>query len=146
MHEETKAHLTILRGRLDKTPSYLKEPSGGVRGNYDPILDKLLIALAANYDQFAAKLATDELYDLQAALWIEGLKGLSRSQIEHGMKNFKGQFRPTPDTFRLWCGEQAETHRGAAYSAFDRSKAIEQRGDPVAAKERLSEIKDMLSK
>lgn len=146
MHEEAKAHLTSLVARLDKMPSYSKESSEEVLGNYDPILDKLLIALAANYDQFAAKLATDELYDLQAALWIEGLKGLSRSQINYGMKNFKGQFRPTPATFREWCGEQAETHRGGAYSSFDRSRAIEQRGDPLVAKQRLTEIKDMIRK
>ena len=146
MHEETKAHLAALRARQGRTSKSSSELKEGVLGDYDSIFDELLMALSANYDPFGAKLATEDLYNVQAALWIEGLKGLTRTQIKHGMRNFKGQFRPTPDTFRAWCGEKAETHKSAAYSPFDKTKAIEKKGDPEVARQKLSEIKEMLRK
>ena len=86
-------------------------------------------------------LATDELTSITKHVWQNGLKGLTREQIDHGLDNLQGEFAIPPQTFRAWClgSDKGLTHNTAAYKVFDKSKAIAYDGDKKLAKRKIAE-------
>jgi hypothetical protein len=93
-------------------------------------------------------LATDELVGITRQVWSNSLRGLTMAQIEHGLDNLKGEFAPSPDTFKTWCvgSEGGLTHNTAAYKTFDKSKAVEHKADKSKAKTEIEKIKALLDK
>ena len=82
-------------------------------------------------------LATDELTSITKHVWQNGLKGLTREQIDHGLDNLQGEFAIPPQTFRAWClgSDKGLTHNTAAYKVFDKSTALELKANPENVKD-----------
>lgn len=100
--------------------------------------------MSVTYNDWDAKMSTDELALITERVWIEGLKGLTRSEIDRGLDNLKGNFSPNPDTFRGWCKLQDNglTHNTAAYKPFKKERAIEM--SPELRKQYADERRAML--
>lgn len=101
------------------------------------------VVYGASWDK---NLATDELTSITKQVWITGLKGLTRDEIERGLENLQGTFAVNPQTFAGWCKDsnQGLTHNTAAYSRFDKSRAIEKKPDLEIARAGMAGIKAKL--
>ena len=148
-HQKSQAHLNALARRL-KTVSISSKESSGLDSSphrSDPLLKRMFAVFGIWYGHsWTQNVANDELFQITRAEWISKLRNVTKAQIEHGLANLKTGYAPDPDKFKQWCGVKTGAHNTAAYSPFDRTKAIEQRGDPEVARQKLSEIKEMLRK
>lgn len=94
-------------------------------------------------------MATDEMASITKHVWIKGLKGLTRSEIEYGLDNLTGQYAPNPDTFSGWCKKQDKglSHNTAAYKQFEKVKAVGmskelRKAEAEKRRAKLKEIRD----
>jgi hypothetical protein len=88
--------------------------------------------------------STDTLFALALEEWSERLHGLTRQQIRLGLSRLEGEWVPTPMTFRTLCTGDDGLHNTGAYRAFDRSKAIEHKGDPEKGRAAFDEMRKIV--
>lgn len=92
--------------------------------------------------KWTSAIDNDELYALALEEWSERLYGLSADDIATGLANLKSEWPPTPNEFKELCiGDNL--HNTGAYKPFQ--KKLEPPRDKELAKEKMSEIKAMLS-
>ena len=157
MTAETQKTLTEMLSRAKADPRFEIESnaSANQRSDHESLWQFMAGKLLDFYDttihsRFGALeenvAAGDAKYASQKEIYMFHCRDLTTEQIVYGCNNLKGNFPPSPETFRTWCFSKDSTHQSAAYSPFDKSRALEHRADPTFAKDKLKTIKEMLRK
>ena len=110
-------------------------------------LNRIFALMQANYGtRWVSQTGTGNALALSKSVWGRKLAGLTDEQIMTGLDNLPEDFPPTPMAFKKLCTAKPEgfLHNTAAYKPFDRSKAIERRGNPDLAKSAIADIKNLL--
>lgn len=99
---------------------------------------KIFARFQAKYThKWTSAVDDDAVYQLAITDWQEELAELTDEQIMLGLANLPKSWPPTSGEFRDLCEEKTDDweHRTAAYSAFDKSRAIELKADPENVKD-----------